>query len=213
MTEPSDRRFCPQCGGARIPAALFCEFCGARLAPGDVAAAAAPGVAAPGWRVEIETALRRGDLARAASAAADAVTAHPDDPDAFALQAHVALEQLRATDAWTALERALALAPRSPFVRLQVADYWLRLGVTPRAVEELQAALALCSGDDPLLEAHIRRALATVRAHTKAEFGPSARGGFGHVVRTVQGLFQSKRARRRSAALNAAPAPSGERGL
>jgi predicted Zn-dependent protease len=210
MTDSSDRRFCPQCGGVRVPAAMFCEFCGARLAPGDVATAAPPAV--PSWRGEVESLLRRDDLDGAEAALTTALAEHPDDPDAFALQAHIALERSDVERARALIDRALELAPRSPFVRLQLADYWLRLGITPRARTELQQALHDCDGTDPALEAHLRQAIALVREHAKAEFGGvEAAGGFGAIGRAVHRLFQTKRARRRLDRL-AGAAAADERG-
>ncbi len=207
MTAGTDLPFCPACGSARAPAARFCAHCGAPLAASPSAAAAEP------LRTRVEALLRRDDLDGAQALLDAALTAAPDDVDLLALQAHVALLRLEVEEARALIDRALEIDPRSPFARLQLGDYWLRLGVTPRARAELRQALHDCDGSDPALEAHLRRALTLLREHAKAEFGGvEAAGGFASIGRAVQRLFQTKRERRRRDRLAGAAAAVEERG-
>lgn len=156
----STPRFCTTCGTPRAVTDRFCSECGHALE--TPTAAPAPLADTTASLHVAQAHMAAGDYQGAGDALHATVAAHPDWAEALALLGIAELRQYHLAAAWDALDRAVQLAPDSIFVRLRLAEYWLALGVTPRAVTELERALRT-AGDDQAgyLRAHLHRIATT----------------------------------------------------
>jgi predicted Zn-dependent protease len=136
-------RFCPSCGGDRGQTDSFCEYCGRAFANG-----AGPGADHHRDWVEAQRYIVAGDTPSAARCV-DAFEASMGlSADTLALRAMIRLRCVQLDEARLLLDQALALDPRSPFVHLKNAEYWIALGVIARARESLLEARTLSVSDD-----------------------------------------------------------------
>ena len=172
-----ERRFCPFCGQPVSPAWQHCAACGGALAAaadrGDEPSTAMTKTVTespvpPGERHWTEALLRLklGELDEAGALLSEIVLATPKDAQALALLGSVRLRQKRIEEAQGYLDKAVLMAPGSPFVRLKFAEYWLALGVPSRALEELDEAEA-AANDDLDLVARIRAKARAIQAGTQ----------------------------------------------
>ena len=134
-------RYCVYCAAAAEPEWVFCQGCGKRL-PGTTAGAndERDSRVAALWRQALHE-METNDLALAEGTATTLMDLGCDAGDLAAMRGSIALRQARLDDAKELLDRALEESPLSPFVRLKRADYWLSIGITPRAVDELNEGL------------------------------------------------------------------------
>ena len=104
----------------------------------------------------------------------------PDDAEALALSGSIYLHRYQVPEAEKYLERALAAAPESVFVRLKMAEYWAALGVPRRALDELKKAESLAGENMPLRREVVSYSTA-VMEKTKGSIlrePPALSGGF-----------------------------------
>lgn len=177
-------RFCPYCGQPRAEAWAFCQFCSkalpsAHASDGASGAAAGAGVIdsssthdAELWR-QAQVHMRKCEYDLAEQDVRALLASHPDHAETVALLGIVCLRRYRLDDAQGLLERAVELAPCSPFVRVRMAEYWLGLGVATRAQGELQQAL-VCAAEDPVLYEQIRQRSEELRQKTRGSVVRSA---------------------------------------
>jgi predicted Zn-dependent protease len=90
----------------------------------------------------------------------------------MALLGAIALRRGQARSAWRWLEEAAAVDPGSALVRLKRAEYWLALGVTDRALAELEEAAEGLEPHSPLWP-QLRQALAAVEGRRRREVSRS----------------------------------------
>jgi predicted Zn-dependent protease len=172
----AERRFCPFCGRPVSPEWQHCVACGGALATviasgNEPSKAMTPTVTeSPAPRDERRwnealLRLKLGELEAAGKLLSDIVLATPRDARALALLGAVRLRQHRIEEAQAYLDKAVLMAPDSPFVRLKLAEYWLALGVPSRALAELDEAEA-AANDDVDLVIQVRAAARKIRAGT-----------------------------------------------
>lgn len=191
MTFPTIQRFCPYCGKPRAETWCFCEFCGEPLPaghnPGSTLGKSETAIGKAG-RISGTTALwskaqeqfHQGNYEGAEQCLQELAAEGMDYPEALALWGAVCLRRYRPDQARELLERAITLAPSSPFVRLCMAEYWLALGIPSRAQEELKTAAGV-GVNDPLLYGAIRAISGRVQranrwSFVRAPAFPSLRG-------------------------------------
>lgn len=149
-------QFCTACGTPRVAEGRFCGGCGHAFASDAAGDADQARVDAPLRAAQVH--LSAGDAPGAAVVLRAAIEQRPHWAEALALLGVAELRQYHLAVAWALLDRAIHLAPDSIFVRLRLAEYWLALGVTPRAVMEIEQAL-LAADDEQAgyLRAYLRR--------------------------------------------------------
>ena len=180
MAEFIDIKYCPFCGKERAENWNYCPYCSkAYPVSSGVSSESTPQTALdPGmamsekglsWLWEkIQISLRTRQSAEAEKLASSYLTEKSNSPDAQALMGAVYLHSRRLEEARQMFELAVAGAPDSVFVRLRFAEYWLALGVTPRAQEEIEQAL-LASANNP----HVYREVLAIANGIKAKTGGS----------------------------------------
>jgi tetratricopeptide (TPR) repeat protein len=211
MTASSSPQFCPFCGAARGEGWAFCQFCGEPL-PGSTDAVPSPVVDRPEaalWR-EANRLLEEGAYDLAEDRLHSLREKTGESPEALALLGIVGLRCYRLDEARELLDRASALAPTSSFVRLKRAEYWLALGLLPKAQDELSLALMAATGE-PALRAHIRSLMKNLqrdgsRSFVRATALPSP----APIIHILKALLRRVAAHGRSTSTE--PTVAGEKG-
>ena len=175
--------FCPFCGKPHAETWAFCQFCGQPLPSGHRTTpegsdtgveagrktGAGGGGAASAYWLQAQEHFRRGEYGRAEQCLDELITGAADSPEDLALWGLACVRLCRLDKARDLLERAIAMAPASPFVRLRMAEYWLAIGIPSRAQEELRIAASL-AWDDPQLYAAIRDVASKVQRASRWSF-------------------------------------------
>ena len=173
--------YCPYCGQPRDLAWSFCQFCAKSLP--EVATASvsqADAVATDHARAhrelweQAQTQIRARQFDLAEQSLRRFLAERPESAEGIALLGTTYLHRYQLDAAREHLERAVALAPQSPFVRLRMSEYWQALGVTTRAQEELDTALD-CAAGNPALYERIRGISTSFRQKTRWSFSHSTR--------------------------------------
>lgn len=172
MTTAPRPQFCPHCGAARAGDWAFCQLCGKPLP-----ASGSPDKAPLSIQDELEAALWR-EANRLLEDGAYQLAENclhllrektGESPEVLALLGMVCLRRYRPAAARELLDRASTLAPSSAFVRLKRAEYWLALGVVPKARDELNLALTAAAGK-PGLRDQIRSLIRKLEGDAKWSF-------------------------------------------
>jgi predicted Zn-dependent protease len=91
--------------------------------------------------------FRRGQFESAAECITSLLQSCPEDAQAHAFLGSILLRRYQIDEAVKHLDKAIKIAPESPFVRMKMAEYWMALGIPGRALEELKQA-ELYAADD-----------------------------------------------------------------
>jgi predicted Zn-dependent protease len=134
-------RYCVYCAAAAESDWIFCQGCGKRLpgttaGPNDERDRRVAGL----WRQALHE-METNDLDLAEKTATALMDLGCDAGDLAALRGSIALRQARLDDAKELFDKAVEESPLSPFVRLKRADYWLSIGISSRAIDELNEGL------------------------------------------------------------------------
>lgn len=170
-------RYCPFCASPAEADWLFCQACGRRL-PGKMAGALdeRDENVASTWQRALRH-METGDYDDAERAAAELMDLGCDAGDHAALLGAICLRRAKIDEALELLDRALEESPHSPFVRIKRAEYWRVIGLTPKAVEELQEGLR--HAESERVREELRRILAKVKKYSRWNFpraSPFTRG-------------------------------------
>lgn len=155
MSTEGSARYCPYCGQSTAADWRYCPGCSTALpwAAGMNDMTGEKTANAPARDTRWDRALlsfRQGKLDLAAECITALLQDSPEDGPAHALMGAIFLRRYQIEEARQHLERAILLAPASPFVRLKMAEYWVALGIPSRALEELAEAESFAADDLPL---------------------------------------------------------------
>ena len=140
-------RYCPFCAAGAEPDWAFCQACGKRL-PGAAAGAMdeRDRAVAEAWQRAMRH-MEMGDLDDAELAAGRLADLGCDAGDLAALSGSIALRRARIEEALELLDEALQKSPHSPYVHIKRAEYWKTLGMSQKAIDELQEGLRVAESE------------------------------------------------------------------
>lgn len=165
-------RYCPSCGSEVLPSWKHCARCGDSL-PGSGPSGLARRTDGPDPRHvlwdEITTLVRQSRFAEAQAAVLVFLDRYPDSARGCALAATIFLKLYKIDEAKTYLDRAKELDPTSSFAHLSSAQYYLALGTTREALDDLAKAEVAAADNIPLYNS-IRVSISQLQEKTRWSF-------------------------------------------